>query len=123
MNIRIEFIPNSQQRYASWGDWFYDKNGDLVIRVSNDIPELPTPEHQFLVALHELIEVKLCEKRGITQKMVDDFDMGAVAASIPKEEEPGDHPEAPYRKEHRFAMLIEHLMAHELGLTGYGTVR
>jgi hypothetical protein len=123
MNIHIEFIPNAEQRYETWGDWFYDEKGDLVIKVSNDIPELPTQEHQFLVALHELIEVKLCEKRGITQKMVDDFDMGEVAASVPEDEEPGDHPEAPYRKEHRFAMMIEHLMAHELGLTGYGVIR
>lgn len=120
MNIKIEFIPNAEQRYSTFGDWFYDNKGDLVIKVSNDIPELPTVDHQFLVALHELIEVKLCEKRGITQKQVDDFDMSAEALAC--EDEPGDLPDAPYRKEHRFAMLIEHLMAHELGLTGYGKV-
>jgi len=36
--------------------------------------------------------------------------------------EPGDLPDAPYRKEHRFAMLIEHMMAHELGIEGYVAV-
>lgn len=121
MNIKIEFIPSAEQRYDTWGDWFYDEAGNLVIKVSNDIPELPTPEHQFLVALHELVEVKLCEKRGITQKQVDDFDMSPAALEC--EGEPGDLPDAPYRKEHRFAMIVEHLMAHELGLTGYGTIQ
>jgi len=120
MNIRIEFIPAAEQRYDTWGDWFYDEKGDLVIKVSNDVEGMPTADHQFLVALHELIEVKLCEKRGITQKMVDAFDMSEPALS--SEGEPGDLPDAPYRKEHRFAMIIEHLMAHELGLTGYGKV-
>lgn len=124
MNIRLEFISHSQQRYDTCGDWFYDEEGNLVIRVSNDTSDFPTEDSQHLVAIHELIEVLLCRKRGITQKMVDEFDMGEGAyANIPTGEESGDQPGAPYQKEHRFAMLVEHLMAHELGLTGYGIVR
>lgn len=125
-SIRIDFIPSAQQRYATWGDWYYDEDGTLVIKVSNDVEELPTPQHQFLIALHELVEVKLCEVRGITQKMVDEFDMSdeVVALCEQNEElEPGDLPDAPYRKEHRFAMLLEHLMAKEFGFDDYGTVR
>lgn len=123
MNISIKFIPLSEQRYETWGDWYFEENGDLTIKVSNDEPDLPTEDHQFLVALHELVEVYLCKKRGITQKMVDDFDMGEVALSLPDDAEPGDHPDAPYRKEHRVAMIIEHLMAHELGIAGYGVIK
>ena len=62
----------------------------------------------------------LCRKRGITQKQVDDFDMSPEVSGL--EGEPGDLPGAPYAKEHRFAMLVEHLMAHELGIEGYGVV-
>ena len=124
MNIRIEFIPAKEQRYATIGDWYFDAAGDLVIRVSKDDPQFPTGDEQILVALHELVEVLLCRKRGITQQMVDDFDIHGAGSEYCQENgiEPGDHPDAPYRREHRFAMLIEHLMAHELGIDGYGIV-
>lgn len=118
MNIHILKVPSSEQRYDTWGDWYYEAESVLIIKVSDDVPEMPTDDHQNLIALHELVEVLLCRKRGITQKQVDDFDF----ANGDCEGEPGDLPDAPYRKEHRFAMLIEHLMAHELGIKDYGTV-
>ena len=112
MKIIIESIPQVDQRYATLGDWFYE--GEILhIKVSEEAG----PTAQFLIALHELVEVKLCEQRGITQKMVDDFDFTYEGFS-----EPGDHHLSPYRKEHRFAMMIEHLMAHEMGTLGYGRV-
>jgi hypothetical protein len=124
MNINIEFIPHAEQRYNTVGDWYLDDKNNLQIRVSNDDSEFISEKSQFLVGLHELIEVYLCFNRGITQKMVDDFDMGVGSYdNIPDGEESGDQPGAPYRKEHRFAMMIEHLMAHELGIEGYGIVR
>jgi hypothetical protein len=42
---------------------------------------------------------------------VDDFDF-----SCPKDVEPGDHPDAPYKREHCFATGIERLLAAELGV-------
>lgn len=111
-------------RYETGGDWYFDDQGDLIIKVANDCPYFPTEDMQNLVAIHELIEVLLCQKRGITQKMVDDFDMGPGSYDvIPEVEESGDQPGCPYGKEHRVAMIVEHLMAHELGLTGYGVIR
>jgi len=124
MNIKIEFIQHEKQRYDTIGDWFYDEAGDLIIKVSNDSQEFPSEDEQLLVAFHELVEVLLCRKRGITQEMVDKFDMDpAVTNWLKPDEEPGDIPGAPYGKEHRFAMLMEHLLAHEMGLAGYGVVR
>ncbi len=122
MKIIIESIPASQQRYDTCGDWWFDQDGTLQLRVSSDDPTLTTENHQLLVALHELVEAKLCQARGITQQQVDDYDMGSEQYFKENGEEPGDQFDAPYRREHRFAMLIEHLMAHELGLTGYGRV-
>jgi len=123
--ILINYIPHDQQRYETVGDWYYDPDGNLIINVSNDHPDYPTKDEQFLVALHELIEVTLCRKRGITQEQVDDFDMMQLGSMHAKyiDDEPGDHYDAPYRNEHRFACLIEHLMAHEMGIVGYGVVR
>lgn len=74
MNIRIKTIPHNKQRYATCGDWYYEGEGadkSLEIRVS----QLPDSRYEFLVALHELVEVKLCEWSGVSQQAVDAFDM------------------------------------------------
>ena len=116
MKIEIDFIPNHAQRYDTLGDWWFTKEQDLQIRVSNNTGL--GQDEQFLVALHELVEVWLCRRRGISQERVDNFDLNYKGPG-----EPGDANTAPYRREHRFAMLIEHLMAHELGLgSDYGHV-
>ena len=124
MKIIIESIPHAQQRYDTIGDWFVAPDGTLHIKVSQDKGVLPnrapTKNEQFLIALHELVEMFVCASQGVTQKMVDDFDMYPAAKSFMGE--PGDMPNCPYAKQHRFAMLIEHLVAHELGMLPYGRV-
>lgn len=113
MNITIETIPHDQQRYPTCGDWTFDEKGDLTIRVS----QLSDWRREALVAVHELIEVLLCKQRGITQEQVDKFDKEFEAnRSEGNEDEPGDDPSAPYRKEHFFATNIEALLSAELGV-------
>lgn len=114
MKIIIEATSPENQRYDTLGDWF-EENGNFIIRVNGDDPM--DDDEAFLIALHELVEAKLCRARQISQTRVDAFDM-----AFQGDGEPGDDPAAPYRREHRFAMLIEHLMAHELGLKDYGAV-
>lgn len=113
--IRVDFLKQSQMRYDTCGDWFYE--GDqLVIQVSDRLDGAKLDrEEQFLIALHELVEAKLCKVHGVSQKLVDDFDRAYRGDG-----EPGDDPKSPYRLEHRFAMLIEHLMAREMGFNSYG---
>lgn len=123
MKIVIETIPQDKMWYPSWGNWFYEADGTLRIQVCEDVPELPTDNHRFLVALHELCEAWLCQHRGVTQRQVDDFDIQFEANAPVHDAEPGDDPAAPYRAEHRQAMLLEHLMANFLGLTDYGVIR
>lgn len=110
--IVIEVIPQTAQRYDTLGDWYYDEERVLYIKCSGD-----DHEAALLVGLHELIEAWLCADRGITQEVVDQFDLkwGEVG-------EPGDDPRAPYYVEHRKAMLIEHLMANFLSRRDYGRV-
>lgn len=112
MKIIIETIPHKRQRYPTVGDW-YTKKGTLHIRVS----KMSDWRYELLVALHELVEVQLCKNRGVTQKAVDAFDIAfEKRRKSGNEDEPGDDPKAPYRKEHFFATSVERLMAAELGV-------
>ena len=111
--VRIESMPPDEMRYSTEGDWMYTRDGVLVIQVSANAPL----REQILIALHELIEAFLCENQNVSQVAVDAFDM-----SFTGDGEPGDAPDAPYRKQHRFAALIDHLIAHELGMQDYGRV-
>jgi hypothetical protein len=116
MNINIQTIPHKEQRYETPGDWWFDEKGNLEIRVS----DMGNLEYEGLVALHELIEVQLCKKRGITTEQVDAFDKQYEADREKglhgEDDEPGDDPQAPYKKEHFFATNLECLMCGELGL-------
>jgi hypothetical protein len=106
--ISIKTIPHSEQRYPTCGDWYYDEEKTLCIRVSR----MNDPRYEFLVALHELVEVKLCEWCGITQKQVDDFDIEFEKNRAPEDDsEPGDSPSAPYRLQHCISTGIERVVA------------
>lgn len=113
MKIFIETIPHSTHRYNTVGDWTRDPDGTLHIKVSEEIGD----EYATLVAVHELLEVLLCEKRGITDAAVTAFDEKFEAHRHPDDEsEAGDDPAAPYKREHLFATGIEKLLAAELNV-------
>ncbi len=67
MRITLEVIPHEQQRLGAIGDWFFEKNGDLVVHVS----DLGDWRYNFLVLRHEMDEAMLCMKDGITTETVD----------------------------------------------------
>src|SRR6516165_10297182 len=97
MKITIEVIPHKAQRYPTVGDWWFDKNGDLEIRVS----ALSDWRLESLIAVHELWEVLLCKHTGITEASVTEFDVEFEKRRAPGDDsEPGDSPKAPYRSEH-----------------------
>lgn len=116
MKISIESIEHSKQRYPTAGDWFFDKKGNLHIKVSR----LGDWRMEALVAVHELVEALLCNNRGITQEQVDRFDMQfedeRVCGIHALEDEPGDDKNSPYRDEHCIATAVERLLCAELGL-------
>lgn len=111
--ISIKVIPHSQQRYPTCGDWYYGEDKTLNICVS----KMDDSRYEFLVALHELVEVKLCEWCGITQKVVDDFDM-EYEKNRPEGDcsEPGDSSHAPYKFQHCVATGIERMVAAMMGV-------
>ena len=112
MNIYIKIIPHAEQRYDTVGDWYY-VGDDLHIRVS----KMSDWRFEQLVVQHEYNEAILCEHDGITQKQVDDFDMEFEKTRTPGDEsEPGDNPQAPYRRQHFFATNTERQLADRLGV-------
>ena len=120
--IDIRAVPQEWQRYDTAGDWYVDGDTLDIAVTGTDLSD----DQTFLIALHELVEAHLCRKRGITAEAVDAFDKAWIAAHPGyldgTEGEPGDDPAAPYRREHRQAMLVEHLVADMLGIAGYGRV-
>ncbi len=117
--IVIRFIPREEMRpeVTGLGDWWFAEK-TLHIRAVGE------GDAAFLVALHEMIEAVLCNAAGITTDQVDSFDTRyEQKEDRGEEEEPGDAPDCPYRAQHRQAMLVEHLVAHFLGLTDYGVLR
>jgi hypothetical protein len=118
MNIEIQTIPPEKQRYITLGDWFHVEQEKPEERAMIRVTELGDDRYNFLIAFHELIEMVLCEQRGISADDVDNFDL-----SFEGKGEPGDHPAAPYFREHQFAMMMEKIMANEMGVdwTVYNT--
>lgn len=113
MKITIETIPHDQHRYPTVGDWYFNDNGDLTIKVS----QLSDWRRECLVAVHELVEVLICKQDGVSQESVDKFDKDFEAHRHPdNEDEPGDEPTAPYVKQHCIATGIERLLAANLGV-------
>lgn len=114
MNIVIKSIPNSEQRYPTVGDYWRDADGTLQIRVS----KMSDDRYDLLVALHELIEVTLCEHRGIKEEDISKFDIEfekeREEGKHTLDDEPGWDPRAPYGKEHAYAESIERNMALQL---------
>ena len=111
--VVIETLPPDEMRYQTDGDWAVDHDGVLRIQCVDNMPRAEA----MLLALHELVEAMLCEAAGVTQEAVDAFDFAFTGDG-----EPGDDPRAPYRRQHRFAALIDHMVAHEMGVVPYGRV-
>ena len=113
MKIIIETIPHDQQRYPTCGDWQWTDSETLSIKVS----QLSDWRREALIAIHELAEVLMCKQDGVTEESVDIFDK-EFEKNRPdgNEDEPGDDPLSPYRKQHFTATNIERILAQALGV-------
>lgn len=112
-NYNVQVIPHASQRYNTGGDYWIDANGVRQIRIS----DFEDPDLEYLILIHELIEIKLNEKAGVTDEMVDQFDFEYERNRPPGDEsEPGDDPRAPYYRQHQFATRVERAMAEQLGV-------
>ena len=105
--IIIEYIPHKSQRYPTVGDWFI-RGSTLFIKVSDEMGFISG----LAVAFHEIVEAVLCIITGVSQKEVDDYDM-----LHSEYDEPGNHKDAPYHKQHMSATIMEKLICKTFRLT------
>ena len=111
--IIIDIIPKEQQRLIeNAGDYFYDENGVLQVRVSDlGIGKRAWLKERFIV-IHELIEQTLTEYKGIAEEEIQAFDEKFYAEMDNGDyPEAGFHPDCPYLKEHTFSDNVERQMA------------
>jgi hypothetical protein len=107
MDIIIKTIPESEQRACVNGcDWFFDKEGNLQVRVS---PQSDW-RYEALLGIHEATEAIMCKFNGVTVQSVDDFDQ-EFDLTHDFDVNAGDDPKAPYKLEHTFATAIERILA------------
>jgi hypothetical protein len=112
--IIVVEIPHDKQRYDTVGDWDFDPEGNITVKVSEGMDKWSF----YCVALHEIIEAILCKDNYIMPSAVDRFDMlFEENRKLSDDSEPGDDPNCPYYEQHQFATAIERLVAHELELT------
>lgn len=114
MEIHIKTIPHSKQRYSTVGDYFVDKKGVLQIRISNMKSEIS----EQIVAVHELVEVIMCNWKGIRIKDIDNFDIEFEKKRKKGNlDEPGFDPKSPYRNEHAIATAVELMICAHLNIS------
>lgn len=112
--ISIDVISADKMRYASAGDWRFEDNGDSLII---EVADLEDWRYNMLVAVHELVEVLICNHTGVTQEEVDQFDMQYEKDRKEGDDsEPGDNSKAPYREEHCLSCGVERILAAVLNV-------
>ncbi len=115
MKIIIETIPHEQQVYPTVGDYRYDEEGTLHIKVSS----LNDEYMETMIAIHELIEERLIKKRGLPISVIDEFDIKyeieREQGLHSREDEPGFDVNSPYLDEHTFATSIEMAICSKMG--------
>ena len=107
--ILIEFVPKELIRNNDVGDYF-KQNNTLVIRAL----KMNNLDYSYMIGLHELLEAWRSERRGISELAIDKFD-----SEHSELESPGDHPEAPYKEDHRFSENIERLICFDFGINWF----
>lgn len=105
--IMLKVIPHCKQRLKN-GDVadYFEISEKTVIAVS----DLGKAEYNFLVHLHEFVELFLIQKAGIAIKDIDDWDCKYPDTM-------GDDPKAPYHLQHCQAEQIERFAAKVLGIS------
>lgn len=106
--INIEFIPHDQQRYETCGDYYFDKDGVLQIRISKMKVEI----HELAVLIHELTEMAILRHEGkVSFEDIDKFDFEfeekRERGEVGEEDEPGMDVDCPYRNQHLVATSVE----------------
>lgn len=116
MTIHIETVSHKEQFYETVGNYWYDENGVLQIRVS----DLGDEFMEKMVAIHEMVEEATTKKKGIPEKVITDFDLNFEEERLmglhSDDEEPGFANDSPYLQEHTLATAVEMMMCAHAGV-------
>lgn len=137
MLIDYEVVPYDQMRYETIGDYWYGvreiadaKGGEprmvptLFIRVA----KMSDSRYEWLVFIHEMIELTLARIAGIEEPVIKLWDenyeyarevrsAAACGCEVTEDSEPGEDPHAPYHKQHVLAEICERTVAFFLGVS------
>lgn len=115
-DVILRVINHFQNRYSTVGDYRQLENGNWLITSS----DMKNDDYNFLVLIHELLEMYYTQREGIQEIDILKHDMmferERSEGLHSSEDEPGDDERAPYRKHHAFAEKIEREVAKELGV-------
>jgi hypothetical protein len=112
MDILIKVVPESEQRpEVNGADWFWDKDGNLQVRVS----PMGDWRYEVLLGIHEAVEAVCCMDAGVSQAEVDAFDL-EYDKTHTFDVDAGDEPLAPYARQHCIATAVERILCAELGV-------
>ncbi len=112
MKITIQDIPHKSQRYETCGDYFGPWSNFKVY-----VSRMKDWRYIALVGVHEVVEALICRHMGIKESDITKFDKAfEKAREEGNMDEPGDDPNAPYRRAHFIATNIERQLADALGV-------
>lgn len=110
MEIHIKTIPIENMRYPTVGDYWYDTEGVLEVRIA----EMGNELYHKLVMIHELVEEALTKHRGLSEPDIMAFDLyyekRRDQGLVSEDSEPGFDLNAPYLREHTLATSVEMMM-------------
>lgn len=107
-NITISPCPHKEQRYDTAGDY-----GDSQFGWWINVSEMKDWRHEFLVIIHELVEMGLTKNDNVFWEDIDKFDTEGEGKD---HADPGTLESAPYHIQHERATNIEKLFALYLGV-------
>src|SRR5436190_670496 len=99
-------IPSKDMRFSSIGD-FWTEAGCTQIRIAS----MGNADYECLVLIHQILEKQLARKMGVTEMMIEAWDLANE-----DEDEPGAMEGCPYREAHLVAEGIERAVAVKLGV-------
>ncbi len=116
MKILIETIPHSEQRYHTCGDYYFDTDGTIHVKISHT-----EDKYDQAIIIHELFELFSILNKGIKVEDIDAFDIAFEKLReehplLIGDQEPGDMITAPYFEDHQKATEVEKVFATHNGI-------
>lgn len=115
-NIVIKQLEREQLRFTTAGDWMMHEDGSFEIHLL----KMDDWRYSAIVLIHELTEIFICWRLGITAQEADDFDRvweDELKKGIQNlEKEAGFDKRCPYRKGHVWGARMERLFCFILGV-------